>query len=369
TLRASHVKRELSSRYAGEKVRIVVLRDEKRIENEVELIAKLQPYQHPFLGVLPIRRTASLAAGGTDEKPGVTVRYVYPEGPAAAAGVQPGDVLISVAGNSIADRDELAQQIGNFEPGAEVELDIRRGDKPQKMKATLGTLPEDLPAEDLPEARKPAEPPEGELPDVGAVEMKVPEMKNDAWAYVPEGYNPAVAHGVVVWLHAPGGFDWDKLLKRWKPLCDRHDLILLAPKAEDPKAWKPNEAALAQKLLDQITSAYTVDPARVVIHGHEGGGAMACMVAFRQRELVRAVAVVDAPIAGRPPENDPLHRLAIYLTTAKKSKHAAAMRKTIPGLRAMKIPVTVKDLGDDPRYLNDEELAELVRWIDTLDRI
>ena len=79
--------------------------------------------------------------------------------------------------------------------------------------------------------------------------------------------------------------------------------------------------------IDQITSAYTVVPARVVVHGHEAGGAMACMVAFRHRELVRAVAVVDAPIAGRPPENDPLHRLAIYLTTAKKSKHAAAMRQ------------------------------------------
>ncbi|NQU20287.1 MAG: trypsin-like peptidase domain-containing protein, partial [Candidatus Nealsonbacteria bacterium] len=65
TLRASHVKRALSSRYAGDKVRVVVLRDEKRIESEIELIAKLQPYQHPFLGVLPIRRTASLAAGGT----------------------------------------------------------------------------------------------------------------------------------------------------------------------------------------------------------------------------------------------------------------------------------------------------------------
>ena len=35
----------------------------------------------------------------------------------------------------------------------------------------------------------------------------------------------------------------------------------------------------------------------------------------------------------------------------------------------MKIPVTVKNLGDVPRYLNAEELAELARWIDTLDRI
>ena len=34
----------------------------------------------------------------------------------------------------------------------------------------------------------------------------------------------------------------------------------------------------------------------------------------------------------------------------------------------MKYPVTVKSLGPEPRYLNGDELDELVRWIDTLDR-
>jgi len=35
----------------------------------------------------------------------------------------------------------------------------------------------------------------------------------------------------------------------------------------------------------------------------------------------------------------------------------------------MKVPVTLKDLGEQPRYLNADELAELARWIDMLDRI
>ena len=158
-------------------------------------------------------------------------------------------------------------------------------------------------------------------------------------------------------------------MQRWKPHCYRHDLILLAPKAEDPQKWKPGEVTLVKKLLDEINSTYTVDPTRVVVHGHEGGGALAYMVAFGNRDLVRAVAAVDAPVSGRPPENDPLHRLAIYLTTAKTSQHAAALKRAISRLREMKIPVTVKDLGEKPRYLNEDELAELVRWIDTLDRI
>ena len=38
-------------------------------------------------------------------------------------------------------------------------------------------------------------------------------------------------------------------------------------------------------------------------------------------------------------------------------------------LRTEKYPVTLKDLGPAPRPLSADELAELARWIDSLDRI
>jgi hypothetical protein len=96
---------------------------------------------------------------------------------------------------------------------------------------------------------------------------------------------------------------------------------------------------------------------------------MAYMVAYRHRELVRAVAVVDALPAGRARDNDPLHRLAVYTTIAKKSARTTGIQQAIKALQDMRIPVTVKNLCDEPRYLNPEELAELARWIDMLDRI
>jgi len=360
-LRAAGVKAQLSRRYAGEKVHMVVMRDQKRLEFDIELVAKLEPYQHAFLGVLPMRTAGDQA--------GVTVRYVYPELPAAKAGIEPGDVLVSLEGKAIEGREQLLVQLAALEPGQEIELEVRQGSETRKLKLQPDVLPEDLPPAELPPAREKVEPAEGDLPDVGILRLKVPELKNDAWGYVPEAYHPGVAHGVVVWLHPPDGFDWDKLLARWKPLCDAGDLILVAPKSEDPKRWQPGEATLVKKLLDNVSSTYTIDPTRVVIHGHEGGGTLACLVAFGNRQLVRAVAIVDAPVAGRPPENDPLHRLAIYLTVAKKSRHAAAVQAATKRLREMKVPVTVKDLGEEARYLEDDELAELVRWIDMLDRI
>ena len=332
---------------------------------DVELVPKLEPYEHGLLGVLPMR-DAGKAPGGA---PGRAIRYVYPNSPAAAAGIEPGDALVSLAGKPVQGRVEAIEQIGAFQPGDEVELEVRRAQQTRKVTLKLGRSPEELPPAELPPARGEVKPPAGELPKVGTVELKVPEFKNDAWAYVPEAYHPDVPYGVVIWLHAPGGFDFKELLARWKSHCDRHDLILLAPKSADPQRWAPGEVALVEKLLEQIRSTYTVDPTRVVVHGHEGGGTLAFLVAFSHHEQVRAAAVVDAPLAGRPPENDPLHRLAVYLTTAKKSRHVEAVKQATALLRQMKIPVTLKDLGEDARYLNEQELAELVRWIDMLDRI
>jgi poly(3-hydroxybutyrate) depolymerase len=122
-------------------------------------------------------------------------------------------------------------------------------------------------------------------------------------------------------------------------------------------------------LLGEVKSRYRVDAARVVVHGHESGGWLAFLSAFRNREMIRAVAVVEAAPMGSPPENDPAHRLAVYVASAEKSPSAVPIELSVAAMREMKIPVVVKKLGPTPRYLNAAELAELVRWIDMLDRI
>ena len=123
------------------------------------------------------------------------------------------------------------------------------------------------------------------------------------------------------------------------------------------------------RLLAEVGTTYHVDPARVVLHGYEGGGAMAFLTAFHNREAVRAVAAVEAAPIGPPPENDPLHRLAVYLAWGQKSPAAGPVEKAAAVMRRLMIPVTAKSLGEVPRYLKADELAELARWIDMLDRI
>ena len=168
---------------------------------------------------------------------------------------------------------------------------------------------------------------------------------------------------------ATDGLDWTNTVAAWKPLCERYDLILAAPKSIDSKKWTPRDVDLVNQLIEQIDDKYNIDPLRIVVHGYETGGTLASLVALRSREIIRAMAVVDAPMTVIPPENDPQYRFAVYIATSEKSPAARSIEKVLTMLREMNIPLTEKKLGDEPRYLNSEELAELARWIDMLDRI
>jgi len=61
---------------------------------------------------------------------GVLVSVVTPNGPAAKAGLQPGDVITSVDGAPVKDGDELVAIISNKKPGSSVKLGyVRNGKK------------------------------------------------------------------------------------------------------------------------------------------------------------------------------------------------------------------------------------------------
>jgi serine protease Do len=361
--RQAQLKHGLGPLYAGDRVRLVALRGDERIDREVELVDKLEPYVAPFLGILPLR---------SGEKTGVTIRYVYPGGPAEAVGLKPGDVVQTIDGQKVERADDARQKLQALAPGDAVSIEVRRGGETLLLKPTLAALPEKLPGELPPAVAPPADaPPEGEAPSVGVVPLKFPEFANECAAYVPEDYNARVPHGVVVWLHAPGGANRDELVALWKPLCEKYDFILLAPQAGDRTKWQPTEARFIRRAFDDLTKRYTVDPARVVVHGHQGGAALAYLVGLLNTDVIRAVAAVDAPLprVSQLPETDPVRPLAFYTTLTTKTEQTAAIEAGIKRLRELKYPVVVKEIGEQARYLTADELDELVRWFDSLDRI
>jgi serine protease Do len=370
-VRAVQVKEQLSRRYAGETVHLIVVRGEKRIEVDLQLAAELEPYAHPFLGVLPVRSRVD----SSEARPkGVAVRHVLSGSPAAASDIRAGDVLTKLDGMPIQDDASLRRQISRRKPSDQVELEVARGPDTLTLTVSLGTLPEEIPDGPLPKVDRDQQP--GELapseegqPGPGLVELKVPEFENRAFAYVPEGYRPQAPHALLLWFDEPGPFDGAAFLARWKALCDSAGLILVVAESARFDKWQPSELDLAAELLENVRRTYAVDPTRIVAGGQASGGTLAYHVAFGNRDLVRAVATVNAPVTARPPENDPIHRLAVYVARSEGSRITGPIEQGIARLRAMKYPVSVQVLGAERRLLNPDELAALVRWIDALDRI
>ncbi len=360
-IRQAQFKQELNRHYAGEHVRLVVTRSGERLERDIELAEKILPYEFPFAGILPLRPMAGKPAG-------LTVRFVYPDSPAAHAGIQPGDQIVTVAGDGVQSADQAMEKLRSRVPGDKTAFGLIRDGQAIATELELGRLPENVPGE-LPPPHLPPEA-KGAEPAVGVVAIASAQPGGAGVAYVPTNYNSNLRYGVVIWLHGNEPEKQEDVVERWCARCEARDLILLVPKSADPERWQSTDVRTVAEAFDELSKNYSIDPARVVVHGYERGGAMAYLFAFGHADTVRGVAAVGAPLPGwlTLPENDPENRLAVYSAAGKQEPLTQAVDAGLARLRAMKYPVTVRSLGSEPRYLSGDELDELVRWIDTLDR-
>jgi putative serine protease PepD len=90
---------------------------------------------HALLGVSA--QTAS--ASGSEVGEGAQVAQVAGDGPAAAAGIQVGDVITAVGDREITTSTELTAAVRSASPGDEVTLTVRRGSSTDTVDVTLGT--------------------------------------------------------------------------------------------------------------------------------------------------------------------------------------------------------------------------------------
>jgi serine protease Do len=79
---------------------------------------------------------------GLDRPRGALVSSVEKDGPAAAAGISPGDVILAVSGKPIDRFGELSSAIAAMKPGAEAQLAVWRGGKEQTINCKVVELKE-----------------------------------------------------------------------------------------------------------------------------------------------------------------------------------------------------------------------------------
>lgn len=94
-----------------------------------------------YLGILPVDVDAeAMKLWGLNDETGALVRTVKRNSPAAKAGLQVGDVILSVSGQKVENASKLPLIVSSHKPDSDITLDIIREGKPLSLTARLAKL-------------------------------------------------------------------------------------------------------------------------------------------------------------------------------------------------------------------------------------
>ncbi len=365
-VRQAQVMHVLGNKYAGDKVSVVVKRDEETVRGDMTLIDKLEAYESAYLGILPVRDPISQAA-----TPGVGVRHAFPDSPAATAGLDRGYRILKFGDTDLTSSTQLLDLVSRKRPKDKVTLTVNSGVEQRTVEVTLGSIPEKLPTDFTSSPIVPKDngmaPPEA--PKVGRISDKMPAHEHDYWAYVPEDYNPDFRYGLMVFLH-PGGDNMEgTMLKHWTRVSDERGLILLGPKSKELGGWNPNEADFVKDLTEEFQKRYSIDKARTLVQGYDAGGIFALHLAFKHRALFHGVVAVAAPLREQPPDNEPDFRQQFLFISGDADPLHRPVTASAEFMRKQKFPVIHSVSKDGEHRYPIEDADSIGLWCDALDRI
>lgn len=96
---------------------------------------------HPYLGIVPARITPRIAEElDVDVESGVLVVQAAQGGPAARAGLRPGDVITAFNGTDVESIEEFLGELAGLDPGDTVEMTVVRAGQERTVTMELGRL-------------------------------------------------------------------------------------------------------------------------------------------------------------------------------------------------------------------------------------
>lgn len=361
--RIAELRNVLAPKYAGDTVDLVVERPDgdkkQRVEAQATLAESLPPWRRPMIGIVPVRAAGDGPAAGE----GVEVAWVWPDSPAAGAGVAAGDRIVSIkdadgAAQAVNSAALLAGAIGGGEAGRELSLLIRRKGQERTVNLAAAPLPTVAPIEAVAPDQPAAAP---VVERLEAAEIARPPL------VVLPGEKSGPPLGVLVYFGPPPGAGQgpaaDEAAQPWLEAAARHRVAVVLPTAADPQRWGREDIAGVARALDSLRSRRPVDATRVAVAGRGPGGAFAWLVADALGPGVRGVASIDS---GLP------RQAVVEPTEPGRSRwvlFGAALSATAAKIDTDRAALDAKgyQVGLLPDVLGDAVPAdELCRWVEAL---
>ncbi len=278
----AHLQHAVGNRDAGDRFPVAVKRDGERIDITLTLAEEIPVYRRRQLGIhLAAAEQVKDQPNGKDrpnvEQQGRGVRHVEPGSSADSAGIQMGDLIVSIDGQPISDLMKVRELLSVAELDRDITVRLIRNGKQQETKLRAEEWTDSMP-EELPPPRFAS--PEGECT---TKELKLGNFANKVTAILPPE-SSSKSPGILTVMAQPGEIGIEASLAHWNDFCMQYGWIVVLVRSQDARTWTPEEIELPSRVIAAISKTTKLDPSRIVFSGIGVGGRLALGAAVNSKQ-------------------------------------------------------------------------------------